>query len=516
MRPVPSAWAVLLALALPLLALPAGALDRLAVEDVRWGDDATRGEVSPGESGRVLTVLFRNAVNEAVTQIDVDLDLPPGVSPAYAGADEAHSGLLAAGSAWEAEFSLDLSPDLDVGDSLRIPMTVETTTVDATGDLGPRKEESSVLEVPITGRTRLAIAAGESTLPAGSVADVPLLVRNEGDGDAETVEVALAPAAGSGVQVERPVSSVVLGRIPAGGAASFDARLLTPEANGLHGLVATIEYVNAAGGRTEVEQNVPLLVLDDPLGQFEARLAEERLAAGRTQTLTFTVTNDGPLARGVVAELDVPAAAAIVPVNASDVAALGDLAPGAGATFRVPVAVAETGVGTHALTLSLTWRDEAGLGHRRAYTFGVLVEGLVDLRVQDLCASYEPDAGRVAVSGLLTNLGNTPANNADARIVGDGVRPSAREELGDVDPDDSFTFEVDTTAERAPETVRVVLSWTMEGGRNGTMPIDVPVSGTTPCFEPPGSREENGTPAAPFALAVAALAAVALALSRRR
>lgn len=521
---MPTAGRALVILLATLLAPGAAAADRLPVEDSHWGEE--RDEVSPGDTGRVLTVVFRNGAAHALTRLEARLALPEGVTAAYVGGDRAQSGLLASGDAWEARFALDLDPTLAVGDVLRIPVTTTSSIVEdaVTGRLGARQSETTVVELPVTGTTRLAVGSETSTLPAGGAATAPVVVRNLGDGTATTLEVSFAPEAGSGLEVDEPTAPIRLADLAPGASATLPVRILTPGTEGLEGLVATVVYVNAAGVETEQERTLPFRVLDDPLGPFDARLTDERLAAGRTQDVTFTVTAREAV-DDVVAELRVQppvgAPPAIVPLNTSGVRSIGDLSPGVTAHVVIPVAVAETGTGTHALSLALTWRDADGIGHKRTYAFGVVVGGLVELDVDELCASLDTTTRRVSMSAHLTNLGNTPAENAAAYVPArDGLAASEVEDLGDIDPNDAFTFELETTAdpERAPATLPVVLEWSMEGGRKGIHTVEVALLRDAPaCFEAPSSADAGrGIPSAGSLGVLAATAVAALAALLRR
>lgn len=508
---------VLIALLAAGLAPAASASSGIHVEAeaAYWGEAGARLEASPGDTSRVLTVEIRNTGPATITGVTAELDLPRGFNASYEDADRATTGAIASGGVWSARFVLDVPPTAVPGESVTFRGVVSARPVEnaSTGEVGGRRTETFDVEVPITGRSRLTLAADRDDLPAHDIANVTLSLRNDGDGDIGTVAVEVTNAPGSALRVRSPIGPVEVPGVPARGSASVDVTLVTPATLGIETVLVKVSYADATGTRVTVDREVPFVVFDPGAPPFHVTLAEARVKAGRSQILHFAVHNGGSVLATEVTATLATGNVAIVPVNATNVQSLPDLGPGDNTTLEVPVVVSASARGAQALQFTLAWRGPEGARHTHDYDLGVEIEGAIEVLASETCALYDTEARSLVVRGVVTNVGNTDAHDADV-TVGD-----ASDELGDLAANEPVSFSVriaDATAPTGP--VRALARWSDDLGRRESAGFDVPLVGDgapSRCLDRP-LNEDKDVPAGGSATLVLVLASAAMALLRWR
>lgn len=503
--------------ALAALAPPAAGFVGTEIETAYWGNATARAEVSGGDLGRTLTVVFRNVDTATMTGVEAEMTLPAGLTPTYAGAHRAElAGSLAPGATWHAGFKVDLAQGLAAGQQVNL-----TGLVRMNPDGGQARQLAFAASLAVTGRTNVSVVSAVEALSVHDRTLVPVALRNGGDARAAGLEVAVAPGTGSSLKVLDPVAAVRLGSLAAGGEAVVNVTVLTPSTPGLQTLAVRLAYVDGAGSDQVRTHELPFVVGDEPLGPVAVALRTERVTAGRDQVLVFAITNarGGPL-RELSASLAFPASAgappAMFPRNASAAAELGQLAPNATALFTVPVFVAPGAAPSQALTLTLAWQDEGPLSHTRSYDLGVAVEGAMDLAFSATCAAFDAARRAVVAEGTVTNLGNTPAHNAEVRLVAaPGLGPARADELGELDPNDPVDFDLEgdlAPGVAVPGQVDVEARWNDDLGGTRAVTAPVPLRASCDGARPVGG--ERGTPAPAVALGLAGVAVAALLRAR--
>lgn len=504
--------AFLAALVLLVGVLPGATAAQLRVEAdaAYWGEAGARREASPGDTSRVLTVEVRNSGATPLAGLDVALDLPSGFKPSYDDADRATTGYLAAGAVWPARFVLDIPQDLRPGESVTLRGTVTARPVDnaSTGEVGRRESDAFEVPLAVTGRGALLLDVDPEELPAHDVAKVTFRLENRGDAPLGTVRAEVTNAPGSALRVRAPLGPVDLDDVPAGGNATFEAALVTPDVPGAGTVLVDVHYADATGATVSFVREVPFLVHDPGPPPLHVTLDETRLKAGRTQVLHVRVHNGG-LERAGALDATLVAVAGIAPVNASNVQALPDLGPGDNATFVVPVVVSATARGAADLRVALAWRDTDGARHSEVYDLGVEVEGAIEVLASESCARYDVGTRELVVRGVVTNVGNTDAHDADVTVAGES------DELGDLAANEPVSFGLRVPASAAPTApVRANATWSDDLGRRDATTFDVPLVGEdapSRCLDRPLAGD-RGIPAPGIAVAVA----LAAALRRRR
>ncbi len=325
-----------------------------------------------------------------------------------------------------------------------------------------------------------------------------------------------------------------LADLPPGNATTVQVDLITPGIPGPQGLDVTLNHVDAAGNQRARAQTVPLTVTAWPQGPLDIALETEQLTAGRDGTLTFALENArGERMEGLVADLVIDGGSippTVFPRSGGYTYDIGTLEPEQNRTLEIPVTVAATAPEAHALQLTFTWTGPQGQQHDWTYQFGIRAQGAIELVLSETCGFLDRTTGEVTASATITNLGNRPALNAYAAFHRPGIEQHERTELGDIDPNDPFRFEITGARDQLPANataareIEVMLFWNDERGTEvpqvASLPLEVASvsDASNPCTRTLSGPPDDGNlrPApGPLAL-VAALSSVAALAARRR
>lgn len=463
-----------------------------------WGDPDGLQEAAPGDHAVKLTVTLQNTAVITWSGVHATLRATDDITPRPGSDVAALDGTLSEGDIWEASFLVDVSDDVDLDDALDIDLRVRS----AHGERDPQTFGIDG-QVKLTGHANPTVRAFLTSVPMDEETNVPVEVRNEGDG----------PMGVSTLTLTSTTSLAVVGRsntwripsLDAGEAYTVEVPLVASEstrntaatddddddeeATDVQILRGSLAYSDAAGAIVSGTYDLGFRI-GGARASTEVRgtLDTPVLTAGRTNDVSFTITNRGDeTLQDVSASLGLPTGTTppFTALNASGSADLGDIAPGKSATYRATVIVSSQAADTYALELSLAWTDAAGVRQLESADYGVLVTGNIDIRLTGASAAVGQD-GSVSVTGTLTNVGNTQANNVYYRVMtgGNSTTPAY---LGDLAPNSPLPF---TTSSRATGVGTGTLP---SGGQAGRFPGGPPGSGGGQGAPPGSFPGANGT-----------------------
>jgi hypothetical protein len=515
--------AVALALVALLAPQPAQAAFDVGAEFERayWGQ--TPSEVSPGDGGRLLTVEIRNGDTIGFYGVEAELRDHANLTPSLAGGDEINRGeTFAAGDVWKAQFRVDLDDNLTVGDELGLDVRVTMrANEDGSGfDEGDILRETLDVTVTIPGRTDLSAEATTPSVPRDTRTTVPIAITNDGDGAAGTIEINASPGPGSGLRVASAGSVERIPRLGPGETSTVDLTVVTPAETGLQDLRVGLTYASTVGEPVRRSLTVPLNVAYRSIEPVSVDLVGEA-TAGRASEVTLRVTNDGQEALGDLEARVQPQAppqgpSQLTTLNGTGVVALGPLESGQTTSADVRVYASRQAPDLVPVDVTLQWRDDSGFDRRLERTFGLVVQGAIEVQMTGLDARLHGDEREIVVEGRITNTGNTEATNVYLRIEpAEGLEGTDPVYQGDLDPDSPIPFTLASPAdpEDAPDSVTLTLTWTDDQGQSRELTRGVGVRPASPPAEPADEAEDNDTPAPGVA---AVLVAVALGLALRR
>lgn len=358
---------------------------------------------------------------------------------------------------------------------------------------------------------RFVVVSSRGDAVVGGTGTVTVRVRNAGREDITDASVSLrSPTPALGVD-GGPVASRYVGAWPAGDVRTlaFDVAANVTAAARPHALEAVVAFDTPEGVRS---RSAPLTVAVpvEPELEFALEDVESDLRVAREGTLRGTVRNRGDrTARNAVvvvesASPNVRFAESVYPV--------GDLAPGANATFAFDARVPRSAdPGPRAFAVRVRYEDDDG---NPAESDGLDVRAavgsepdLVELRPENATFRVDSD-NRLTVR--VTNTGEETLEDLDARMRVDPPFTSEAPTsfVGELDPGETarLAFELTVSEDAVASTHAVTVNLTAEtadGEAVATGPTLLPVSVAE---EPPGTGQV-GTLAAGVVLVVVLLGA---------
>lgn len=513
------------------------------VEGATWGAPGASVEAAPGDTGVPLFILIRNG--GPTTYSGVSATIAPARSegashllPSSAGGVASLAGTFAPGDVWTARFTIDVMPEASPFIRYEIPVTLDL--YDRTNATFVNAQV--VAPIQLTGRANLILSLDPATLVAGAQTTLRLTVRNAGTGLAGDVRV--TPAATSSLGLLSGEAAQPLGRLMPGEqrSAVILVKAATP---GLATLAYGLAYFDAGGTSVQLARQRTLDVRAAPDASDDdalaARLTERQVDAGGLSNLTFLVWNNGTgTLRALQAEIGVTGD--LVVPDASDRQLLADLPAGGQTRIVTNVMTNNDARGLQRVPLTLRWtRDDSTTGSR-TFNLALPVVGRVDARVTGLTATVNNQTLAAAITGTITNVGNTPALGASIQLIGSpGFRAVDAQFLGDLSVNTAVPFTIPTTllsrallapfanasrepggpAAQSPNDVRLLLAWTDEYGEARSEVYDARVvmrpSASARALSNPASGEgESRIPSVATAAVLGSVVLLALAMRGRK
>ncbi|MFC7097687.1 COG1361 S-layer family protein [Halobaculum marinum] len=258
----------------------------------------------------------------------------------------------------DADFSLPVSV-LDTAQPGERRVTVVVEYVTPAGD---RRESDPIdLIVDVSSETaRFELTAVDARLQAGDDGPLVLTVVNRGDETLTDATVSLASRS-SGLLVGDGLNDTrFVGRWEPGERRIVTYRVRAGEdtAGQTYAFEASVAFEDEDG---QQRRSDALAFGATPVSEqtFDARTVESTLRVGEEGRVRVAVTNTGPTAVSAVGVTLVTEAQNVAPIETE--AAVGELAPGATATFDLPIEITENaGPGTRQLSYRVAYTDDDG------------------------------------------------------------------------------------------------------------------------------------------------------------
>ncbi len=467
---------------------------RPEVLDVGW---ASGSPPDPGSLGRLTVVLgFRERL--PITRLSAELRLPDELR----GPDGDRSVVSVAGQGTGTVYTVafDVIPLRDVPSravaELRVEYVLEWGTV---------RSFVYRLEVPLRGRTGLELKLEPATVVAGAVNALRLQIGNTGTEVLRDVVLTFSTQPGSPLTLLKG-SRIELGEVNVGelvlleGAVEVYASPNAPE--GPATVTVRVEFFDGAGIKRAEARELGIAVTRPVRQGFELDVFNRTLVVGREGELSFTVRN---VSGWEVSDVEVVvSAAAPLTLLGPSVFRADSIGPEGSLVFRTRVIASPTATeGVYRLTVTVSYKDRYGRLLSEVREVGVLVKGLISLKVFDLEVSTEDPRSRlISVTGNLLNEGLSPSRTVWAELRGPDVVSSTPSYLGDVQPGEQKSFSVEARLRGDSGQVLLVFVYRDRFGdvQEHSVPLDVRIEGQEVRLETTRTTTPTGTAQSSFSL----------------
>jgi hypothetical protein len=455
-----------------------------------WGSDPSApGKAYPEDTGATLTVEAENYSNTTIKGVTATLFLAdtPFIDPS--GGDNASTlGVpviseplsptdeIQPGSFFTLTFTLDLDPNA-VPQTYAPPLVIDYLANSTQGLLSGQQTLSvSVAVSKLTSATTCTVAP--AVLEQGATVTIDGTI----DQDFVNETITFVFTAPNTTLLSRTLTTRTDG--------SYHAAF-QPDREGIWTLNASwagdARYAGSWAS-TSFDVRHPVTVRVDP--------SVTHLTADRTNTLTFTLTNDGDTRLYALdAAVQLPAAPTtpVTPTASSPLILYGEdqwrvelLSPGNTTELPVTLFVPLSAQGTTAtVTVTADYRDDYGESHSDTFNLGFTITGWIDLLVYErttIPTPVQPGAD-LTLTATVLNRGNTAARYANATLLVHPVLIHLTEStsyIGEVDADSPTPFTViarvraDTADGVYPITL--TLSYRDDHHHDHTLNVTIPVT----------------------------------------
>ena len=495
-----------------------GSPGRPEVLDVGW---ASGSPPDPGSLGRLTVVLgFRERL--PIARLSAELSLPDELVGSDGGKSVVSVAGQSTGTVYTASF--DVIPLSDVPSRVVAELRVEYVL-----EWGTRRSFAYRLEVPLKGRTGLELRLEPTAVVAGAFNPLRLQVGNTGTEVLRDVVLTFSTQPGSSITLLRG-SRVELREVNVGELVLLDGALevyVSPNApEGPATLTVRAEFLDGSGIKRVETREIGLVVTRPVRQGFELETSGQTLLVGREGELGFTLRN---VSGGEVSDVEV-VVSAVAPLTllGPGVFRADSLKADEPFSFSTKVIVSPTASeGVYRMTVSVTYKDRYGRLLSEVREVGVLVKGLVLLRVFNLdVVTEDPEARLISVTGDLLNEGLSPSRMVWVELRGPDVESSTPSYLGDVQPGEQKSFSVE--GRLRGDSGQVLLVFTFRDRfaevQEHTVPLNVRIEGQEVRLETVRTTTPTVTGQSPFSLSslvgvtgwIAFFAVLAILAFRRR
>lgn len=400
-----------------------------SIIQVYWGSGTDTVQAKPGDENVPLNVVVQNI--DTVDMLSVTAALHLRGSPFTTSTDEltAYAGVtsIAAGQSQTFTFMLNINPEAE--------LKTYTLTLDITS-ITPRYMSgvTSTVTIPVQllGEVRFSAYVAPQTITPGSN-DITFNIVNKGQASALNVEATVTTAAPLVIISED--SSWFLSEVKPSDILGIDISLYAPYASSGNAYTISIglSYVDGYGFDREESLTVGVIV-EIPTVKPIININSDRkeITAGKTELLTFTVSNEGQIdAEDVNIALSLPTTSSLTQAVAGSPIILvgGDnfwhfdtVKAESSETFEVYLTTNKDVVGTFKIEVSLNYLDSRGQRYSETRSIGLSVapkspSSLVNIE------SYviKPDVIRKGEDFALTfnikNFGDFEAQKVTVQLV---------------------------------------------------------------------------------------------------
>ncbi|MEM0375062.1 MAG: hypothetical protein QXP43_01980 [Nitrososphaerota archaeon] len=433
-----------------------------------------------GSLGRLtVSLAFRERL--PINRLSAELELPDGLRGPDGGAVVTSVAGPAAGTVYALGF--DLVPQRDAPTRAKATLRVEYVL-----EWGTKRRFDYPIEIPLRGRPGIEVRVEPRTLIAGTVNPLRLEVGNAGTEALRGVTLSISTAPGSPLTLLKG-SRVELQSIGVGELVVLEGLVevyASPGATeGPVTLTLRAEYFDSSGTRRVEVLDVGLALTRPVRNGFELDLGGNALTLGREGELSFRLRN---VSGGEVSDVEVVVSAAPPLTLLSSGIFRADAVPADGVLeFKARVIPSPTASeGVYRVAVTVTYKDRYGRVLTESREVGVLVKGLVSLKVFNLDVLTEDPASRLfSVTGDLLNEGLTTSRTVWVELRGDDVASSTPSYLGDVQPGEQKSFSVEGRLRGDSGRVLLVFTYRDRFGEVSeySVPVSVKIEGSAARFE---------------------------------
>ncbi len=445
--------------------------------DVSW---AAGSPPEPGSLGRLTVVLgFRERL--PIARLSAELRLPEDLR----GSDGSDSVISVAGPGTGSVFTtaFDVVPLRDAPSLVSAELRVEYVL-----EWGTERSFVYRVEVPLRGRPGLELRLEPTTLVAGAANALRLQVGNSGTEALRNLVLTFSTQPGSTLTLLRG-SRVELREVNAGelvlleGAIEVYASPNAPE--GPVTLTVRAEFFDGYGTRRVETRELGLLVTRPVRQGFELETSDRTLVVGKGGEVGFTLRN---VSGGEVSDVEV-VVTATAPLTLLGPSVFRADSVGADGSFSFStevIASPTASEGVYRLMVTVTYKDRYGRLLSESREVGVLVRGLISLKVFNLdVVTEDPGSRLISVTGDVLNEGLSPSRTVWVELRGPDVVSSIPSYLGDVQPGEQKSFSVEGRLRADSGRVFLVFTYSDRFGETleRSVPLDVRIEGQVTRFE---------------------------------
>jgi hypothetical protein len=437
---------LLLALPLPALGLQQGpcvpSSPSFKLIDAFWGTPSGPLDAAPGDVNAALTVrlLYYGACD--LVAVEGRLALPAG----FEGVEGGNSSSVAApgpppGQVSVLTFTLNILSSAALGEhQFLLHLLWNTTTNYATQDIP--------FSIALRGRPLITLLPGQTSLWAGQVNSVRILLANEGDGDATSLELSASPS---------PILALLspLPPIPklAGGTFyALNTSLYAPlsAAGSSSYLTLSISYRDPYGLERVVQRTIFFYVQASARASpLSVEVRPSVLNASEINRVSLRLANmaDEPL---LALQASVASPTSPITWLSPALVTLQRLEPGQEVNIEGELYVPSGALGSALLEVMLSYYSSQGQPYQEARRLGLLVKGKVNVSAVDvsLLPPSPPAGGIFSATITLVNIGTSPALN----LIATPIPPAGISVLG------QRSVYIGDLAMRAPTTLTLTFS----------------------------------------------------------
>ncbi len=428
---------LLMALALiPLLAPASTAQTTLDVlGSAAWMTDTTPDavatDVGPGDSNQILGVTFQNNGTTALHNLYAQLGASSMVTPVDSASIPERSE-LAPGAKWTANLLVDISGNAQMGETYNLRVQLNAA----------EGQYTQTFPLTLLGHPDLKLGSGTTVLNPDAKTTLHIVVRNEGLATARGQSVTFSSR---DLEVISPTGSETLNWLEQGKSQTFDVTVKAPDRVTTANLTAKLEYRGRNSELLQETETLRFTIGGTTASALKVGLKETQLNVGRTNTLHFTVRNEGDVdVTSIQVAAKLGAGTTVAALNASDTQTIEHLGPGESTPFTIQVLTSSeaTGIFSFSVTAAGTNPDGAVSG---SYNFAVALVGTIEFSLTGVTATLTSGGTSASIAGTFTNLGNAPAHNVYLSMTGSGFGSTQQQYLGDIDANAAFPFTATTT-----------------------------------------------------------------------
>ncbi len=374
-----------------------------------WGTTTNPLDAGPGDQNIPLTVTFLYNVQCVATSVQVSLNpLPNGFTDVNGQTNTtAYTTNVTPNSIFQLVFPLNVSPSATIG-AYTFPVNVTWNTSEASN-----LTQSTSFTVRLKGSTQLDFSAIRTSLIAGQVNNVTLVLSNVGTGNASQIATS----------VTGPASLSLLNRLPTveNLSASLKVRMslevYVPSADSGSAVTLSFSsvYLDAYGYKRTSAENLGFMVQTPIQASLLLSVSPNTLVAGAVSNLTVSISNNGA---STISGFTATFAFATSGVTwlGPNVFQGGSLSPGQSVTIYTQAYEPANAASSVLLQVSIAYYDGSGSFHQESRNLGLLSRGLVKFEATGIAVTPETiSSGDIfSTTVTLTNVGTTVASAVTA------------------------------------------------------------------------------------------------------